>query len=457
MAKLWQKAYTLDSLMEEFSVSSDYLLDQELVIADALASIAHARTLEKLSLLSEAELSLVEEGLREIILLRQEERFVIRREDEDCHTAIEAYLTEEKGEVGKKVHTGRSRNDQVQTALRLWMREFATRLACQTLSLCDRLFAFAEDHAKIPMPGRTHMQIAMPSSVGLWAASFAEQLLDSVRRLVDLDVILDQSPLGSAASYGSPLALDRSFSASEMGFAKVQNNVLYANNSRGFFEAMVLDCCDYIALTLSKLAQDLMLFTLPELGYFSLPSELLTGSSIMPQKKNPAGLELARSRAALISGAATQVKSIIRSLPSGYNRDFQDTKGALFAGAKATWQLVGIFIRMVERLEVHEEQLLKACTAELYATDVVLHRVAKGELFRDVYREVGLHLDAVEGLDPVASIEERTSLGTSGNLALEEQHQAARALSATMKSRLDGYQAAYQRLCGLREVAVVLY
>ena len=143
MAKLWQKAYTLDSLMEEFSVSSDYLLDQELVIADALASIAHARTLEKLSLLSEAELSLVEEGLREIILLRQEERFVIRREDEDCHTAIEAYLTEEKGEVGKKVHTGRSRNDQVQTALRLWMREFATRLAEQTLSLCDRLFAFA--------------------------------------------------------------------------------------------------------------------------------------------------------------------------------------------------------------------------------------------------------------------------------------------------------------------------
>jgi len=457
MAKLWQKSYTLDSLMETFSVGSDYLLDQELVIADALASIAHARGLEKLSLLTAGELALVEEGLREIILLRQREQFVIRLEDEDCHTAIEAYLTQEKGEVGKKVHTGRSRNDQVQTALRLWTREFSTRLALQTLTLSNRLFAFADEHADIPMPGRTHMQIAMPSSVGLWAASFAEQLLDSVRRLLDLNVILDQSPLGSAASYGSALRLDRTFSAGEMGFAKVQNNVLYANNSRGFFEAMLLDCCDYIALTLSKLAQDLLLFTLPELGYFSLPVELLTGSSIMPQKKNPDGLELARSRAAVIGGAALQVKAIIRSLPSGYNRDFQDTKGALFAGTKATWQLVGIFIRMVEGLSVHEDRLLAACTPELYATDVVLRRVASGESFRDVYREVGMHLGEVEALDPVAAIAERTSLGTSGNLALTEQRQAVEALAAAAKERLDGYRAAYRNLCALDEVAVVLY
>ncbi|MCK9548122.1 MAG: argininosuccinate lyase [Sphaerochaeta sp.] len=457
MAKLWQKSYTLDTLMEEFSVANDYLVDQELVIADALASIAHARTLQKLSLLSQGELSLVEEGLREVILLRQDDAFPIHLEDEDCHTAIEAYLTETKGEVGKKIHTGRSRNDQVQTALRLWMREFATRLALRTLSLVDHLFAFADEHRALPMPGRTHMQIAMPSSVGLWAASFGEQLLDSACRLIDLLAILDQSPLGSAASYGSTLPLDRAFSASEMGFAKVQNNVLYANNSRGFFEAMLLDSCDYIALTLSKLAQDLLLFTLPELGYFSLPVELLTGSSIMPQKKNPDGLELARSRAAVIGGAATQVKTIIRSLPSGYNRDFQDTKGPLLGGARATWQLVGIFERMIEGLEVHEDRLLGACTAELYATDVVLSRVAAGEHFRDVYRDVGLNLGAVEAPDPVAAIGERTSVGTSGNLALDGQRHASNELAAQCKDRLVGYQAAYHGLCGLDEVVVVLY
>lgn len=179
------------------------------------------------------------------------------------------------------------------------------------------------------MPGRTHMQIAMPSSVGLWAAAYAEELYDEAQHLMHLSWTLDQSPLGSAASYGVPLPLDRQFTAEQMGFTRVQNNVLYANNSRGKFEAMLLDGCEYIALTLSKLAQDLMLFTLPEFGYFSLPRELCTGSSIMPQKKNPDGLELARSRSALVSSASIRVKSIIRSLPSGYNRDFQDTKEPL--------------------------------------------------------------------------------------------------------------------------------
>ena len=457
MAKLWQKEYTLDTLMEEFSVGSDYLIDQELVIADALASIAHARTLGRIDLLEKAELAALEEGLGEVIRLRQEGTFEIRLEDEDCHTAIEEYLTKTKGEVGKKIHTGRSRNDQVQTALRLWMREFSARLSERTLSLADRLFLFADEHKGVPMAGRTHMQIAMPSSVGLWAASFGEQLLDSTRRLVDLTAILDQSPLGSAASYGSALPLDRAFSAKEMGFASVQNNVLYANNSRGFFEAMLLDSCDYIALTLSKLAQDLMIFTLPELGYFSLPAELLTGSSIMPQKKNPDGLELARSRSALISASALQVKTIIRSLPSGYNRDFQDTKGALFSGTKATWQLVGIFSRMVEGLIVHSDALARGCTPELYATDLVLKRVAKGERFRDVYREVGMNLASVKALDPVEAIGERTAIGTSGNLGIADQRAAVAGLGAICTDRLDHWQAAYHGLCGFDGVAVVLY
>jgi argininosuccinate lyase len=457
MSKLWQKDYSLDSLMEEFTVGNDYIIDQELVIADALASISHARGLHEIGILDKAELQMLEEGLRQVIKLRQEGLFNITKEDEDCHTAIEGYLTETHGEVGKKIHTGRSRNDQVQTALRLWMREFTLKLCKATGNLSEELLEFAQRYEKVPMPGRTHMQIAMPSSVGLWAASFAEELYDEAQHLMHLSWLLDQSPLGSAASYGVPLALDRQYTAQQMGFTRVQNNVLYANNSRGKFEAMLLDGCDYIALTLSKLAQDLILFTLPEFGYFSLPKTLCTGSSIMPQKKNPDGLELSRSRSAVVSSCAMRVKSIIRSLPSGYNRDFQDTKEPLLVGAKASWQLVQIFMRMIDGLEVHRDALTKACTSELYATDVVLQQVAQGKNFRDTYKEVGLHLDEVAVFDPVKTIEERSSIGTTGNLGLNEDLVFVSLLKNGCDEVLCSYESAYKHLCGIDGVETVLF
>ncbi len=457
MAKLWQKTYTLDSLMEEFSVGSDYLIDQHLVVADVLGSIAHGRTLERAGILTATELAHAEAAYQEILALKAADNFPITRSDEDCHTAIEAYLINVAGEVGKKIHTGRSRNDQVQTALRLWMREFTLRLALRVAELADSLFSFARTHREVPMPGRTHMQIAMPSSVGLWAASFAEQLSDQVAHLLHIHTIVDQSPLGSAASYGSALALDRAFSAEAMGFSGVQNNVLYANNSRGLFEAMLLDNCDYIGLTLSKLAQDLMLFTLPEFGYFQLPQELLTGSSIMPQKKNPDGLELARSRSVRIHSAATAVKGIIRSLPSGYNRDFQDTKEPLFSGTKAAWDLVNIFERMVVELTVNEAALSAACTPELYATDAVLARVQSGESFRDVYKEVGKALEDVEALDPKEAIATRTALGTSGNLQLTAAQERLNELSERAETLLASHQDVYEVLTEKRGVVVVDY
>jgi argininosuccinate lyase len=457
MGKLWQKDYTLDSLMEDFTVSNDYLLDQQLVIADALASIAHARGLHLIGLLSDEELSSLEQALAQVITLRVEDSFTITKENEDCHTAIEAYLTEHVGEAGKKIHTGRSRNDQVQTALRLWMREFSVKLCNATGELAQRLVDFARVHERTPMPGRTHMQLAMPSSVGLWAASFAEELYDEAQHLMQLSWTLDQSPLGSAASYGVPLPLDRQFTAEQMGFTRVQNNVLYANNSRGKFEAMLLDSCDYIALTLSKLAQDLILFTLPEFGYFSLPKQLCTGSSIMPQKKNPDGLELARSRSALVSSCAMRVKSIIRSLPSGYNRDFQDTKGPLLEGTKATWQLVQIFLRMIDGLEVHPEALVRGCTADLYATDVVLKQVLEGKNFRDTYKEVGLHLEDLTTLDPYQALEERTSLGTTGNLGLDEDQLFISLMRNGCEEVLQSFFDAYYNLCGIENVQTVLF
>ena len=457
MSKLWQKDYSLDSLMEEFTVGNDYMLDQELVIADCLASIAHARGLHEIGILDDEELAVLTQGLAEIIGLRQQNAFPITLENEDCHTAIESYLTEHYGEVGKKINTGRSRNDQVQTALRIWMREYTLKLCNITGNLCEQLLSFAAEYAEVPMPGRTHMQIAMPSSVGLWAAAYAEELYDEAQHLMHLSWTLDQSPLGSAASYGVPLPLDRQFTAEQMGFTRVQNNVLYANNSRGKFEAMLLDGCEYIALTLSKLAQDLMLFTLPEFGYFSLPSELCTGSSIMPQKKNPDGLELARSRSALVGSASMRVKSIIRSLPSGYNRDFQDTKEPLLQGTKATWQLVQIFSRMVKGLTVNKDALIAACTPELYATDIVLQQVAEGKNFRDTYKEVGLHLDQVAKLDPVATLSSRTSLGTTGNLGLDEDVLFVSLMKSGCEDVLTSFEQAYQELCFLQGVEAVLY
>ncbi len=446
MAKLWQKNYTLDSMMEHFTVRNDYINDEELVLSDLVGSAAQAKGLEKIGILSHDEATSLLKGLEEIAQLRKKDAFPITISDEDCHTAIEGYLTKQYGDAGKKIHTGRSRNDQVQTALRIYMREASLKLSADVLSAAEALIELGEANQDVPMPGRTHMQIAMPSSVALWALSFAEELLEETGMLLDLYRVLDQSPLGSAASYGVTLPLDREYTASLMGFSKVQNNVLYANNSRGKFEAFFLDHAEYIALTLSKLAQDLMIFTLPEFGYFSLPRELCTGSSIMPQKKNPDGLELARSRTALIGSCSMRVKSIIKALPSGYNRDFQDTKEPLIEGYRTTEELVRIMTEMITKLEVHPEALINACVPELYATDRVMEKVLSGGNFRDSYRSVGLNLAEVEGEDPVASIGKRTSVGTTGNLGVGKDRAWLSSLSGRVAAESERLSSVYSAL-----------
>ena len=446
MAKLWQKNYTLDSMMEHFTVRNDYINDEELVLSDLVGSAAQAKGLEKIGILSHDEATSLLKGLEEIAQLRKKDAFPITISDEDCHTAIEGYLTRQYGDAGKKIHTGRSRNDQVQTALRIYMREASLKLSADVLSAAEALIELGEANQDVPMPGRTHMQIAMPSSVALWALSFAEELLEETGMLLDLYRVLDQSPLGSAASYGVTLPLDREYTASLMGFSKVQNNVLYANNSRGKFEAFFLDHAEYIALTLSKLAQDLMIFTLPEFGYFSLPRELCTGSSIMPQKKNPDGLELARSRTALIGSCSMRVKSIIKALPSGYNRDFQDTKEPLIEGYRTTEELVRIMTEMITKLEVHPEALINACVPELYATDRVMEKVLSGGNFRDSYRSVGLNLAEVEGEDPVASIGKRTSVGTTGNLGIGKDRTWLSSLSGRVAAESERLSSVYSAL-----------
>lgn len=262
------------------------------------------------------------------------------------------------------------------------------------------------------------MQIAMPSSVGLWAGAFAEELADCEKLIEAAFHINNQSPLGAAASYGVPLPLDRKMTADLLGFEKVQNNVLYCNNARGKIESMIIDSLDQVTLTLSKMAQDLIIYSMPEFGYFSLPANLCSGSSIMPQKKNPDGLELLRAKSASVSAASVQIKNVIRSLPTGYNRDFQETKEPLMKAMDTVFDSITIMSLTVSKIEVHRKNLKKGFIPEIYATDEALRLVGKGMSFRDAYKEVGLNIEKLIDEDPETVIASRSYEGTSGNLNL---------------------------------------
>jgi len=317
----------------------------------------------------------------------------------------------------------------VLTALRLWTRGFLFSFQGACLRLATRLLDFAQSNEKTPMPGRTHMQTAMPSSVGLWSAAYAEELLDDIALARGAFSVADCCPLGSAASYGVPLPLDRQLVSDLLGFARVQNNVLYANNSRGKFEAIILEAVEHTALTLSKLAQDLILFSLPEFGYFTLPQELCSGSSIMPQKRNPDGLELVRARAASIAGDLAAVKGVLRGLPSGYNRDFQETKAPFFRGCEAGLGCVRVMDVTVTRLVVHGERMRAAFTPDIFAADQALEMAAQGTPFRDAYKIVGTDLGSLSSRDPAEALGKRTSIGGPGNLRLEVPRASAAAFS----------------------------
>jgi len=417
MAKLWEKNYSTDKLIEEFTVGRDYRLDMNLVPSDCLASLAHASMLCSIGIISSEDLESLKKGILTILRDHKVGHFNIKPSDEDGHTAIENRLVEICGDAGKRIHTGRSRNDQSVTAVRVYGRSVLFGVLEAGFTLVRTLVSFAEKYSSVPMPGRTHMQTAMPSSVGLWMAGYGEELADDLKGVFNTLELINQNPLGAAAGYGVPLPLNREMTARLMGFPSVQNNVIYANNSRGKFESIILDSLDQIGLTLSKMAQDLILFSLPEFGYFKLPDELCTGSSIMPQKKNPDGLELTRSSSAVLSAAAMEVKNIIRSLPSGYNRDVQMTKEPFIRGTRLALTMIRVMDLTVSRLKVKEERLTAAFTPDIHATDAALEMVAAGSTFREAYREVGLNLDKLGDRDVKAALASRTYKGTTGNPA----------------------------------------
>jgi argininosuccinate lyase len=419
MAKLWDKGYELDQVVERFTVGRDFILDRELIPSDAAASIAHVRMLSSVGIVTRDQADQIEGELRRIAGDGLRREVSISRGDEDCHTVIEARLIDRLGDVGKTVHTGRSRNDQVTAATRLYTRETLLDIFDATAALVQVLLRRAQEEESTVMPGRTHLQIAMLSTFGLWLASWAEQLLDDLEFLRTAAVLNDRNPLGSAASYGTPLPLDRELTAELLGFATVQNNVLAVQHSRGTLDGRVLEAAAGISATLGRMAQDLILFSLPEIGYVELPEELCSGSSIMPQKRNPDVLELLRSRNGVVDGYAMQCRNVVRNLPSGYNRDLQDTKEPLLRGLDTVEESVLVATTLMERLTPDRERMHSALNSEVFATDYAYQLVEQGIPFREAYKRAAAEYSEQNLPDPESARRQRRSTGTPGQLNLD--------------------------------------
>ena len=420
MAKLWQKTYDLDATIERFTVGEDVQLDLRLAEFDVLGSIAHAKMLNKIGILSDDELRKLHIELVRIYADIEHGHFIVKQEQEDVHTAIEEEITAKLGDAGKKLHTARSRNDQSALDCRLYARDRLTRLRRGTLQLAGSFMHFADLYRSIPMVGRTHTQRAMPSSVGLWGAAFAEAMLENAELLRATYRLVNRSPLGSAASYGVALPIDREMTSELLGFERPIINVLYANNTRGKVEAEVLGACALLMSDLAKAAGDIILFSIPEIGYFLLPERFCGGSSIMPQKKNPGALELIRARASTVLGHYVACMGVIKALPSGYNRDLQETKGPLIHGLTLTQDCTTVLDMFVRETKVDEKRCIDAFSPEVYAADKALEMSFKeGIPFREAYKQVGLNLDKLKSEDPARNISTKSHLGAPGNLALD--------------------------------------
>jgi len=388
MSKLWDKGVDLDKAVEAFTVGKDPELDNVLIPYDCKASIAHARMLGEMGYLENNEVGKLVMELENIITLHREDNFTIKVSQEDCHTAIEEYLVEQLGDVGKKIHTARSRNDQVLTALRLYYKEVLQEIIDLGEGWIKVLGKFGEENYDVSFPGYTHMQKAMPSSMAMWAGAYVDGMKDDLSMLKSVAKLIDQSPLGSAAGYGVPIKIDKEMTAKEMGFDRVQNNPIYCQLSRGKFELSILHGLGQIMLTINRLASDLILYSMTEFGYISLPEEFCTGSSIMPQKKNPDVLELLRGSYHIISGYETQVKGLTANLISGYNRDIQLSKEPVMRGINLGIDCFKISAAVIETLKVNKDICDAAMTDELFETEKAYKLVEKGIPFREAYRQV---------------------------------------------------------------------
>ena len=417
---LWQKdGVRIDARIMQFTAGDDVLLDRTFFLHDIGASKAHVEALARIAVIRDDEAAAL---VRELDALAADFRsgaFVLDDRYEDGHSAIEARLTERLGDTGRKVHTGRSRNDQILVATRLWLKERLAELARH----CREVAAACLERAAretLPMPGYTHLQRAVVSSTAMWFAGYAEAFIDDAARARDTLAWIDANPLGSAAGYGVNLPLDREHTTRALGFARLQVSPVYAQLSRGKFELAALEALGSALLDLRRLAWDLSLFTTAEFDFVRLPAEYTTGSSIMPNKRNPDVIELMRARYASVAAARTEIEQLL-SLPSGYQRDLQVSKGALYHGFGQGLPALALLPDLLARFTWNPEAMRAAIEPSMYATDLAIEQAAAGVPFREAYRHAA---DAAAqsgvGRTPEASLAARVSPGAAGDLRLDE-------------------------------------
>ena len=429
MSTLWSKGTQATDLVEDFTVGNDRILDLRLARHDVLGSMAHIKMLESIGLLTDEELETLTAGLQTILDEIEAGTFVLEDDVEDIHSQVELLLTRRFGDIGKKIHSGRSRNDQVLVDIKLFLKEEVLRIKEEVLELFSTLQKLSEKHKNVLLPGYTHGQIAMPSSFGLWFGAYAEALADDMYMLRGAYNVTDQNPLGSAAGYGSSFPLDRQMTTDLLGFGSLDYNVVAAQLSRGKSERAVASAMGAVALTLNKFAADCCMYMSPNYGFIKFPDELTTGSSIMPHKKNPDVWEIMRGNCNRIMSAETQISMLCSNMPHGYHREFQLLKDILFPALELMHKCLMMADYMLQHITVNDHILEAPIYDYLFTVEEVNRRTLEGMPFRDAYKSVGIEVNegkfryqAPSGhkngqLTPADL--NHTSLGSLGNLCTE--------------------------------------
>ncbi|MCM4166900.1 Argininosuccinate lyase [Arenibacter antarcticus] len=416
--KLWDKGFSTDKKIDHFTVGNDRELDLLLAKYDVIASKAHAKMLGKIGLLTSKETNDLVRELDNIAKTIEKGKFVIEDSFEDMHSKIEYVLTEKLGDTGKKIHTARSRNDQVLVAMHLYLKAELTEIKGEVKVLFDLLLNLADKYKSVLIPGYTHLQIAMPSSFGLWFSAYAESLVDDLYFVDAAFKVADQNPLGSAAGYGSSFPIDRDFTTAEMGFETMKYNVVAAQMGRGKVEKAAAFGMSNIAATLSKMAMDICLYMSQNFNFISFPDELTTGSSIMPHKKNPDVFELVRGKCNRLQAVPNQLILITNNLPSGYHRDLQLVKEVIVPAIQDLKACLEILTFSLREIRVNEAILEDPKYDYLFSVDTLNELVLSGVPFRDAYKKMGKEIN--EGtFSPKRDIK-HTHKGSLGNLCLAE-------------------------------------
>ena len=416
--KLWDKGYDINEAVARFTIGRDRELDLLLAKHDVLGSMAHITMLESVGLLTHEELDLLLSELRNIYHEAEAGKFVIEEGIEDVHSQVELLLTRRLGDIGKKIHSGRSRNDQVLVDLKLWTREQLRLVAEDVRTLFDELQQQSERYKEVLMPGYTHLQVAMPSSFGLWFGAYAESLVDDLTLLEAAYHVTNRNPLGSAAGYGSSFPLDRQMTTDLLGFDSMDYNVVYAQMGRGKMERTVSFALASIAGTLSKLAFDACLFNSQNFAFVRLPKECTTGSSIMPHKKNPDVFELTRAKCNKVQGLPNQITLITNNLPSGYFRDLQIIKEVFLPAFQELRDCLAMAAYIINKMEVNEHILDDPRYDLMFSVEEVNRLTTEGMPFRDAYRKVGMDIEAGR-FEPRKEVH-HTHAGSIGNLCTEQ-------------------------------------